>query len=119
MKFEGFESEPLYDLPVSPEEFNKFCDEIFEEHSFPKADSYKQLVASMIMHLDNTTTQAPKLYFAKAIKKAQANEVAYHVIQDCRDKQIKEEAEKKERLALEANKVATTEAEASVEPVSN
>ncbi len=115
MKFEGFESEPVIDLPVSSEEFHKFCDEIFEEHSFPKADSYKQLVASMIMHLDNTTIKAPKLYFVNAIKKAQANEVAYHVIQEGRDKALKEAAEKAERLETEATNKATE----TVEPVSN
>lgn len=115
MKFEGFENEPLADLPVTADDFEKFCDDIFEEHAFPKAMSYKQMIASMILHLDTTTTKAPKLYFAKAIKKAQANEVAFNVIQDCKDQEIKAQAEQAERLKT----VATNGIEETAQSVSN
>jgi hypothetical protein len=58
--------------------------------------SYKQALASMIMHLGTTKFYAPKRFFALSIKKAMANQTAYEVIQQIR------EAEKPQPPAEEA-----------------
>jgi fructosamine-3-kinase len=43
--------------------------------------SYRQAVASGIMHLGMTVDKRSKSYFAKCIKKAMANQIAYENIQ--------------------------------------
>lgn len=78
-------------LPIGRAEFDLFCERLFWTYDIPRLDSYRQAVATMIMHLSPTTDKKAPLYFAKSIKKAQANEVAYHVIQEFKEKFKKEE----------------------------
>lgn len=86
-------------IPVTTAEFDLFCKEIFEEHGYPDKPGYRQMVASMIMHEPETTVTLSKKRYAAAIKKAQANEVAYWVIQET-NKEMKAE---EERQKLEAS----------------
>jgi hypothetical protein len=82
-------------LPIGRTDFDKFCEKLFWTYDIPNLDSYCQAVATMIMHLSPTTDRAPLKYFAKSIKKAQANEVAYHVIQEIKGKDKEKQVEAK------------------------
>lgn len=82
-------------LPTTKEEFDVFFSSIFSSYGFPDKDEYKHAISTMVMHLDPTQTMKPKSYFARSIKKAQANQVAYAIIQEINKKQ-KEEQEKKQ-----------------------
>lgn len=48
--------------------------------------SYRHAIASMILHLDTLITHKPKRFFAKAIRKSMANQVAFEKIQLLKDK---------------------------------
>lgn len=72
-------------LPRSLEDFYKFSDSIFKTYNIPPLPSYENAVATMIMHLDPTTDKKSKYFFAKSIRKAQANQVSYEIIQKIRE----------------------------------
>lgn len=74
-------------LPIGMHEFDIFCEDLFATYCIPENDTYRRAVATMIMHLGPTTHKKAKYFFAKSIKKAQANEVAYQIIQDINDKE--------------------------------
>lgn len=58
----------------------------------------------MVMHLGPTTTHVPKMFFAKSIKKAMANEVAFNKIQ-----QLKQEEQDLQKARLADKPEATTQ----------
>lgn len=62
--------------------------------------SYREAVATMIMHLPPIMSHASLLYFGRSIRKAQSNQVAYQMIQELKAEFKKEEEEK--RLAEES-----------------
>lgn len=68
-------------LPVGVTEFENWSKDIFDTYGLPNLPSYQQALASMIMHLGPTVDRKPKYYFAKAVRKAQANQIAYEQIQ--------------------------------------
>jgi len=74
-------------LPTTREEFDIFTKEILDTYSFPDKDEYRHAIATMIMHLDPQTITKDLDYFANSIKKAQANQVAYEIIQEINNKQ--------------------------------
>jgi hypothetical protein len=80
-------------LPKSQEAFDALCNELFETYEIPNKPSYKHAVASMIMHLNTTKASMPLRYFVDSIRKAQANEIAYNVIQTIRDEDKKQQQE--------------------------
>ena len=82
-------------LPVGAQAFDAFFATICEVYSLPNLPSYKTAIASQIMHLPATLHKAPMWLFAKSIKKAMANQVAYQIIQDEREAQKKKEADEK------------------------
>ena len=70
-------------------DFDRYCDMIFNVYGLPDLPSYRQAIASMIMHLSPTTSYQAPFFFAKSVKKAMANQIAYEKIQQLK----KEEAE--------------------------
>ena len=76
-------------------EFNKFTSDILETYDLPDMPSYRQAVASQIMHLPQLCTRKAKRHFAKSIYKAMANEIAYGAIQSIRAEAKKAEDESK------------------------
>lgn len=86
-------------LPVGLIEFDEYCDDIFDLYSLPSLPSYKQAIASMMMHLPPAVFYKPKHYFGMCSKKAQANEVAWQVLETLRaqekEKALKESEQKK------------------------
>ena len=82
-------------LPHGVTEFEHFCGYVFDTYGIPNLPSYREAVATMIMHLGPTVdTKAPH-YFAKSIRKAMSNEVAYSYLQDRREEKKAEAAAKK------------------------
>lgn len=72
-------------LPTGGCEFDKFFSSICQLYDFPEENSYKQAVCTMIMHLNPLCTRKAKYYFVRSIRKSQANQVAYHKLQEIKD----------------------------------
>lgn len=72
-------------LPISAEEFEVFVSQIFSTYDIPDLPSYRHALASMIMHQGPLTHKVPHQFFYRSIKKAQANEVAFNIIQDIKN----------------------------------
>lgn len=72
-------------LPRTVYDFDSFCDDILEVHGLPDNPSYRQAMASAIMHLGPVTDKAPKVFFAKSVKKAMANHAAFDKIQQLKE----------------------------------
>jgi len=90
-------------LPVGASDFHKFADSVFWTYNLPNLPSYRHAIASMIMHLGPQVESAPKRYFARTIKKAMANQVAYEVIQEIKEQQAQAKAaEETPSVATEA-----------------
>lgn len=84
-----------------------FMLDIFETYRLPDMPSYRQAIASLIMHLGPTTSKMSRKYFAISVKKAMANQVAYEVIDAIRaaDKKAAEEKATKEVTLHDSKKV--------------
>lgn len=85
---------PSY-LPRTEEEFDVFCKDIFETYEYPDKPGFRKLVGQMLQHLGQTTIKVSKKEIAKAIRKAQVNELAYWMMKKA-DLEAKEEQEKQE-----------------------
>lgn len=98
------------ELPIGMPQFNAFCDNIFAVYGIPNLPSYRSAIATQILHIAPTTNSKAPYFFAKSIRKAQANEVAFSYL----DEQRKEQGAKmlQERQALQAAKAAETEQQA-------
>lgn len=72
-------------LPRGRNQFEAFCGNIFFAYDLPDFPSYRHSVATMIMHLDPTHHRKAPYFFAKSIKKAMANQVAYEMIQEIKE----------------------------------
>lgn len=94
-------------LPAGRDAHKAYGDRIFMTYNLPDFASYRQCLATMIMHLKPTVHMARPYYFYKCIKKAQANQVAYDMIQE-----LKEEADK-------ASGEVTPESKPNVESISD
>lgn len=69
-------------LPKGEEGFNRFCHFIYDTYDIPELPSYRHAIATMIMHIPPQTAKASPWFFARSIYKAQANEIAFQVIQE-------------------------------------
>lgn len=65
-------------LPITIDELDKMSDEIFKLAELPDQPSYRHAIASAIMHLDPITDRKELAFFAKAIRKAISNQVAFN-----------------------------------------
>ena len=83
-------------LPTGATELKNFCNDILDTYGLPNNPSYHHAISTMIMHLGPTVHRKPRAYFAQAVHKAMANQVAYALIQELKDEERKsaEAAEK-------------------------
>lgn len=81
-------------LPASGSQFKTFADSILWTYDLPNNMSYHGAIAKMVMHLGPTTHRKPKYYFAQSVMKAQANEVAYGMIQAIKNEMEREDRER-------------------------
>lgn len=91
-------------LPIYKEELPAFIDKVCEVYSLPDHPSYKEAVATAILHLKHDQDKARPLHFAKVIRKRMASQISYDLIQDIKDAQKKED----DRLKQEATKIASS-----------
>jgi hypothetical protein len=82
LKLYGFIPQALPTLGLT--EFDHYCEMIFEIYDLPDLPSYRQAIATMIMNLGPTKHMEAPFYFAKSVKKAMANQIAYEKIQQLR-----------------------------------
>lgn len=85
-KMRGFFPEKL---PTSNSKLEEFTDTVLSLYGIPFHPSYKNAIATMIMHLSPTTDRKSKYYFVKSVRKAQANQVAYEMIDAIREEEKK------------------------------
>lgn len=100
-------------LPLTRDELITFCDRIIFVYGLPDFPSYKQLIATLIMHVEQKTVYKSYRYFAVACKRAMANEIAYQVIQDLKKEEAAKAAEKHKTKSevIPINKGTTSEAQ--------
>jgi hypothetical protein len=92
-------------LPAGKTEMHKFMDDVIEiSGKFAEVDSMKFAMASMVLRLDTTTSRVSKQYFAKALRKAAANQVVSVILNDIKEAQQAAMAAQQAALA-EANKL--------------
>lgn len=84
-------------LPRGAKEFDSYCDTLFALYQLPNLQSYKEAIATMILHLSPTTDRKSPLFFVKSVKKAMANQVAYSFLHP-----PKEDEEAKKKASEEA-----------------
>ena len=89
-------------LPQGTSSFNKFYEDIIYAFGFPDNRSYKNALATMIMHLGPTCNRKSRAHFAKAIAKTAANQIAYGVIEEIRAAYKAEEEATKLKPSAEA-----------------
>lgn len=90
-------------LPIGEDQFEEFFSHLCHLYDVPVNGIFKSHVASVIMHLGTTVHAKPLRFFMKALKKAQANQVAYDVIQSEREKEKNKEVEDNQTLTLEGS----------------
>lgn len=83
-------------LPRGLKEFDDWANSVIDLYGAPNNDSVKFTLAVMILHLGETTSHKPKLYFGRALGKTMSNQVVSQIIQDLKSKQ--EAARKAEAL---------------------
>lgn len=103
-------------LPQGISEFNDWATDIIRLSGAPDNDSVRFALAAMIMHLESTTASKPKLFFALALRKGAANQVAHAIMMDLKAKQAAQEAE---RQKLAATQTTTTEVTVNTPETSN
>lgn len=90
-------------LPSGGSEFEKFYSFVINTYNLPDLPSYKQAIATMIMHMPADQHKAAPRIFAKSVMKAMANQVAYDKIQEIREKEAKDEQEQMEKDKAKVN----------------
>lgn len=88
-------------LPIGLKEFDEYCVSIFKTYDLPDLPSYRNAIATMIMHIPPTVFYKPKHFFGVSVKKAMANQTAYEIIQQIREDEKKKEEEAKLELAVQ------------------
>lgn len=90
------------ELPRSGTDFEKFVTSIFETYGIPDMPSYRQAIASMIMHLGPQAHKKSKAFFVVSVKKAMANQIAYDAIDAIRraEKEVKADEPKPSEDAI-------------------
>lgn len=93
---------PQYLPTTGLPEFERFFGQLCTAYGLPNHPSYQHAVATMIMNLSPTTDKIAPRFFAKSIRKAMANEIAYSRIQEFRaEEKARAEAEKRANQSLE------------------
>lgn len=90
-------------LPTGITGFDQWASSIFDTYNIPSNSTYRHALASMIMHLGPTTHRKSKWFFVASIRKAQANQIAYEVIEQVKadDRKKAEEAAAQAKLEAE------------------
>lgn len=80
-------------LPRTPAQFDAWAASILKLGGLPENDSFRNALATRMMHVNETTTLVPKRFFVNVLCKSISNQLAYQVIEDIRNKRKQEQAE--------------------------
>lgn len=93
-------------LPIGEMAFIEYCDTLFYVYDLPNLPSYHHAVATMIMNQSPVTDRIAPQMFARSIRKAMANEVAWARLQSLKEEQkAQEKALREEQLAKAAEEL--------------
>lgn len=92
-------------LPENEPAHLAWSDSILELAGYPGNDSVRSAVASMVLHLDAGRTRASKQSFVAQIKRSIANQAAYNIMNDIKEK----EKAARERQLKEASEAVVQE----------
>lgn len=73
-------------IPTGKTELEAWIDRVLGDNKLPVLDSYRHAIATMILHLPPTQHKVATSTFVASVKKAMANQVAYDIIQDIKNK---------------------------------
>lgn len=96
-------------LPQGIQAFEVWSNDIIDTYEMPNNDSIKFALATAVMHSTNGRGYIPKAYFGNVLLKGAANQVAYALMQDLKNKQ--------EALAKAEQEKQQAEATASIQDV--
>jgi hypothetical protein len=74
-------------VPTSGEAWELLYQKLVSWYGLPDSDGTRHAISTMVMQLPQHQETAPLKIFVKAIKKQMANEAAYDVITELREKQ--------------------------------
>ncbi len=95
------EIEQSVSLPKTTEHLDCFVADIIQEFDLPPGDDTYDTIATMILHLPQTTAFKEKSYFGHAVWKSLANKAAYDKLTEFRKKREAEAAAKLEHAPPE------------------
>lgn len=72
-------------LPQTIEDFDKFYQDLVALFKLPDSDDSKEIIATAVLHLDQTTSKKPKIYFARYLQKSLANKAAFDTMKKIKD----------------------------------
>jgi hypothetical protein len=89
-------------LPIGVTEQARWASDIIylAGPGIPDNSSTRFALAVMVLHLGSTQSRKPKLFFARQLFKAAANEIAHGVAQQYKEKQKREEEDAKKAEAV-------------------
>src|SRR5271169_3461524 len=93
-------------LPTSNDELEAYMTSILADYQLPDGPSYKEAIATAIMHVDQSIDRVPRYRFVAIVRKAMANQCAYEAV-------LKMKAQSKayhERIAAEEQAAITASA---------
>lgn len=88
-------------LPTTPEQFEKWSNDILELGGYPVNNSFKHALATQLMHAGERETSKPKAFFASTIERSIINQMAFQMMQDIKA----EEKAKREATTVEGKEV--------------
>ena len=76
-------------LPQGVSEFTEWSNDILNTYGMPNNDSTHFALATAVMHAKNGQGYFSKHYFANVLIKGAANQIAHHIMLECKERQQK------------------------------
>lgn len=95
-------------LPQGVTEFNEWANDILDFYGLPNNDSTHFSLAAAILHVKDGLAYVPKEYFANVLLRGAANQVAHHIMVECKERQQKLIEEEKKAAEAAAQQVEVT-----------
>lgn len=76
-------------LPQGVTEFTNWANDILDTYDIPNNDSTHFALATAVMHAKNGESYFSKESFARTLQKGAANQVAHHIMHECKERQQK------------------------------
>jgi hypothetical protein len=83
-------------------EFERLMKQLSYVYGLPDEASYHHAIATIIMNQSPTTDKIPPRFFAKSIRKAMANEIAFARLQELREEEKRQRESASEGMVSQA-----------------